>query len=83
MERFIGVDVGAETIKVVELARRGGELAVARRLELAHGKVPGARLVELLAGPDWPGLSGRVGSGRRPSATPSRGSRLAPAPDAS
>ncbi len=64
MDRFIGIDVGAETIKVVELVRDGGALAVARRLESAHGKAPGAGLVELLSGLDWPGVSGAAVTGR-------------------
>jgi predicted CoA-substrate-specific enzyme activase len=64
MERFVGVDVGAETIKVVELVRVAGSLAVARRLELAHDKEPGARLVGLLGGLDWPGVTAAAVTGR-------------------
>ena len=64
MERFVGIDVGAETIKVVELTRSDGALAVARRLELAHGKAPAVRLTALLAGLDWPGVAGAAVTGR-------------------
>ncbi len=49
--RFVGIDVGAETIKVVELVRQGDALvcgARGRRL-IEHGKEPGARLLESAA----------------------------------
>jgi len=63
-ERFVGIDVGAETIKVAEVLREGDRWALGRRELLEHGKQPGPRLVELLRGWDWPGVRRAAVSGR-------------------
>ena len=42
MERFVGIDVGAETIKLAEVAREGEGLRLVRHALVPHGKEPGA-----------------------------------------
>ena len=64
IQRFLGIDVGAETIKVVEVLRQGAELRCGRRRLVEHHKQPAACLLELLGDFDWPGLSGAAVSGR-------------------
>ena len=62
--RFIGMDIGAETLKLVELRQADGTLGVARREIIEHGKQPGQRLVEVLRNWDWPRVKGATVSGR-------------------
>ena len=62
--RFVGIDVGAETIKVVELAGRGGRLRCVRRQLIEHGKEPGPRLLEALRDWGWETVAGAAVSGR-------------------
>lgn len=64
MERFIGIDVGAESIKVAEVVRQGDELRLVRHAIVPHGKEPGARLVELLEQWEWDSVSSAVATGR-------------------
>jgi activator of 2-hydroxyglutaryl-CoA dehydratase/predicted nucleotide-binding protein (sugar kinase/HSP70/actin superfamily) len=64
MDRYIGIDVGAETLKVVELRGTPGAYAPARRWLTAHGKAPGRCLLTLLAEAGWQGLSGAAVTGR-------------------
>jgi activator of 2-hydroxyglutaryl-CoA dehydratase len=65
-ERYIGIDLGAETIKAVELCREeaGGALRWTRRRIVAHQKDPGPRLLEILAGWGFESASGAAASGR-------------------
>ena len=63
-ERFMGIDVGAETIKVVELLRDGATLRCGRRQIVEHGKEPGRCLLNLLPDWDWPAVQGAAVSGR-------------------
>ncbi len=62
--RFIGIDVGAETIKVVELVRQGSELHCVRRQRIEHGKEPGPVLLELLKQWNWSTVAGAAITGR-------------------
>ncbi len=64
MERFVGIDVGAETIKLAEIAREGDALRLVRHALVPHGKEPGARLRELLAVWGWDSVSSAVATGR-------------------
>ena len=64
MERFVGIDVGAETIKLAEVAREGEGLRLIRHALVPHGKEPGARLLELLRVWDWDSVSAAVATGR-------------------
>jgi predicted CoA-substrate-specific enzyme activase len=64
MARFIGIDVGAESVKVVELAREDGALRLVRRALVEHHKDPGPRLLDVLAGWAWEGVTGAAVTGR-------------------
>ncbi|HET9599614.1 MAG TPA: BadF/BadG/BcrA/BcrD ATPase family protein, partial [Anaeromyxobacteraceae bacterium] len=65
MARFIGIDMGAETLKVVELAAEGAAPPrVTRRALVEHHKEPGPRLLEILRGWDWAGAAGGAVTGR-------------------
>jgi activator of 2-hydroxyglutaryl-CoA dehydratase/predicted nucleotide-binding protein (sugar kinase/HSP70/actin superfamily) len=63
-ERFLGLDVGAETIKLVELRREDGNLALVRREIVEHGKKPGQVLRDTLRNWNWPGISRAAVTGR-------------------
>lgn len=63
-ERFVGIDIGAETIKVVELQRSGAELAWTRRAVLEHHKEPRERLLQLLADWRWDQVGAAAVTGR-------------------
>lgn len=62
--RFIGVDAGAETIKLIELQRNGTELSVTRWEIVEHGKKPGPALVEALQRWNWDSATGAAVCGR-------------------
>jgi len=62
--RYVGIDVGAETIKVVEVHRDGAGLTWARRDIAEHHKEPGPTLSRMLSGWDWSGVAGAAVSGR-------------------
>jgi len=63
-ERFLGIDIGAETIKVAELVRRGGALEQGRRMILDHGKEAQAAALKMLAELDWPTVASAAATGR-------------------
>ncbi len=74
MDRFVGMDVGAETLKVVELDclgpplkshLSGGEaVRTARRaLVVEHHKLPGPRLLEILGTLGWGEVAGAASTG--------------------
>ncbi|MBI2921702.1 MAG: CoA activase [Planctomycetes bacterium] len=63
-DRFLGIDVGAETVKVAELVRdEGGLVWAARRLE-EHHKDPGAAVAGILAASDPRTVAGAAVTGR-------------------
>ncbi len=64
MARFVGVDMGAETLKVVELVADGSELRVGRRSLVEHHKEPGRHLLGILGAWEWEGVSGAAATGR-------------------
>ena len=64
MARYIGIDVGAEAIKVVELRGERGALAWSRRVTQEHHKEPGRALRALLEGWGWDGVDGAAVTGR-------------------
>ena len=64
MDRYLGIDVGAETLKLVELSREGAALRPGRRWLAPHGKAPGERLLALLDEVGWEGLAGATVTGR-------------------
>ena len=63
-ERFIGIDVGAETVKIVELLRHGSGIDLGRRIIVEHGKEPQAAVMKILADLDWPTVTGAAATGR-------------------
>ena len=62
--RFIGIDAGAETIKLVELLRDENGVRFGRREIIEHGKKPGPALLEALRRWDWGCAAGAAISGR-------------------
>lgn len=63
-QRYLGIDIGAETVKVVELIENEGDLRWSRRAMQEHHKEPDASLLQLLGGFDWSSLAGAAVSGR-------------------
>lgn len=63
-KRFIGIDAGAETIKLVEVFRSEAGLQVGRIEIIDHGKKPGTTLQEALANWNWKTADGAAISGR-------------------
>ncbi len=66
MKRYVGIDVGAETLKVVELHEDNGQVTIARKERIAHGKAPAEALRAALErfsfdGIDAIGVCGRLG----------------------
>ncbi|HYG69796.1 MAG TPA: hypothetical protein VD838_19125, partial [Anaeromyxobacteraceae bacterium] len=64
MPRFVGIDAGAETVKLVELAGAAGALAWTRRAIAEHHGDPAAAVRETLLGWDWDGVAGACATGR-------------------
>jgi predicted CoA-substrate-specific enzyme activase len=64
-ERFLGIDVGCETIKLVELRRHDGTLVRTRGEVLAHEQDPGRVLRARLGELGWAGLVGAAVTGRQ------------------
>ncbi len=64
MVRFVGIDVGAETVKVAELGGEEGALRWTRREMVSHHKDPAGALLGLLRGWDWDRVTGAAVSGR-------------------
>ncbi|MDD5309532.1 MAG: acyl-CoA dehydratase activase-related protein [Deltaproteobacteria bacterium] len=64
MKRWIGIDVGAETVKVVELTGEERNLKWTRRILVEHRKEPGTHLVEALRELDFAGADGASVTGR-------------------
>lgn len=62
--RFIGIDLGSETLKVVELVREPEGLKWVRRAHLEHHKEPGKCVVELLHDWNWDGATRAAACGR-------------------
>ncbi|MBI3184327.1 MAG: CoA activase [Myxococcales bacterium] len=63
-ERFIGIDIGAETVKVAEVTREGESLRWTRRAIAEHHQEPRWALTLLLQDFDWGGLKGAASTGR-------------------
>jgi predicted CoA-substrate-specific enzyme activase len=64
IQRTIGVDVGAETVKVVELAGDPGQLAWTRRERLDHQKDPSGALLAVLRAWGWDPPAAACATGR-------------------
>ncbi len=63
-QQFLGVDVGAETLKLVELARVNGQWQIQRRCRLEHGKEPQPLLERLYREWGADALAGAALTGR-------------------
>ncbi|MBW2526286.1 MAG: CoA activase [Deltaproteobacteria bacterium] len=63
-ERFVGIDVGAETIKLVELTRVGDQLRWTRRERIEHHKEPALHLRQTLSTWHFEGVAGAAACGR-------------------
>ena len=64
MLRNVGIDIGAETVKVAEVCGEDGALRWTRRQIEAHDKDPAGKLLEILAGWDWDRVDAAAVSGR-------------------
>ncbi|HEU4382838.1 MAG TPA: BadF/BadG/BcrA/BcrD ATPase family protein [Anaeromyxobacteraceae bacterium] len=64
MARFVGIDVGAETIKAAELTGEEGGLRWTRRELVPHEKDPAGALLRLLGGWDWDRVAAAAVCGR-------------------
>jgi len=62
--RFLGIDAGAETLKLVELFNEPAGLRVGRRCVREHGKKPGPVLLEMLREWHWASATGAAVTGR-------------------
>ncbi len=62
--RFLGIDVGAETIKIVEVVSGGRGVSWTRRAIAEHQKTPRESLVKMLGEFDWDSLDGAAVTGR-------------------
>ncbi len=63
-QRYLGIDLGAEALELVELTREGEGLRWSRRARVEHHKEPGAALLTALADWGWDGLAGAAACGR-------------------
>jgi len=63
-KRFLGIDAGAENIKLLELEWQPGNVRITRRELIEHGKNPGSVLVSALRGWDWDNIAGACVTGR-------------------
>lgn len=62
--RYIGLDLGAERVKVAEVIRRGELLLPGRTFQADHGKDPAGALARILKGLDWATVAGAAVTGR-------------------
>jgi activator of 2-hydroxyglutaryl-CoA dehydratase/predicted nucleotide-binding protein (sugar kinase/HSP70/actin superfamily) len=62
--RWVGIDLGAETIKIVEVAREGERIVWTRRRLVEHGKEPARALRAALGDWGWDDVSGACAVGR-------------------
>ena len=62
--RFLGIDVGAETVKIAEVREGLGGLEAGRRIRAEHRKDPGAVLPDLLRSLEWSSVDGAAATGR-------------------
>ena len=63
-ERFVGIDIGAETIKVVELVRANSGLEWVGRHFAEHHKEPAKKLIEMLEAMGWDDVAAAAVAGR-------------------
>ena len=61
---YLGVDIGADTIHVAGIEKRGGRLSITQRQNATHNKDPHAAIVALLSRVDLEKASGLAVTGR-------------------
>lgn len=64
MSRYLGIDIGAETLKVVEIMGTKGGWTLGRQVLLEHHKDPGGCLRPVLEELDWNEVHGAAVTGR-------------------
>ncbi len=62
--RFIGIDIGAETLKLVEVSPDGNGWRIGRRELIEHGKKPASVLLNALHRYNWQTVAGATVTGR-------------------
>ncbi len=64
--RYVGIDLGSETVKLVELRRDGPDapLRLHDRVSVEHHKDPAGTLLRLLSALDWDGVTAATATGR-------------------
>ncbi len=63
-KRFLGIDLGAETVKITEICCNGDGPRMGRRLVVEHRKDPLGAVLRGLAEFDWPTVEGAAATGR-------------------
>jgi predicted CoA-substrate-specific enzyme activase len=61
---FVGIDVGAETVRLVAVEKRGGHLVIAEQQETEHNKDPQAAVLALLSRLEGRTIGGVATTGR-------------------
>ncbi len=62
--QYLGVDIGAESIKVVGIEKHGGRVSITTRLQYNHNKDPHGTLAALLSRADLAGAEAIAATGR-------------------
>ncbi|MDH5720833.1 MAG: acyl-CoA dehydratase activase-related protein [Spirochaetia bacterium] len=63
-ESFIGIDVGAETIKIARVSKEEDKIQLENQEIIEHHNEPGASLLELIQKFDWNNIQGAAVTGR-------------------
>lgn len=61
---FVGVDVGAETVRLVAVEKRSGQLVIAEQQETSHNKDPQSAVLALLSRLQGRSIGGIAATGR-------------------
>ena len=61
--RFLGSDIGAETLKLVEVLKDGDSCKIVRQEILEHDKKPGGELIDMLQRSGWSTAGGATVTG--------------------
>ncbi len=65
MDRFLGIDIGAETIKIAELGRdSNGQFELVRTRTIDHAKDPAGKLAAAIPDLDWDQVTSAATTGR-------------------
>ena len=64
LKRYLGIDIGVETVKIAEITEREGKLAIGRCALYEHEKKPWETVENCLASMEWHSVSGATVTGR-------------------